>query len=132
MSNTITTFDTKSHHLYIEGFVVRPTGRRYSLNAILDTGAPHSEFSDSFLISTGFLPQKDRSVILKDGLQTQKYGKIILPELEICGRHLLDWKAFVSYFGESWGVDALIGLDFFRKFRVSIDYSKGELVTENF
>lgn len=37
---------------------------------------------------------------------------------------------FVSQFAESWGIDALIGLDFFRKYVVEIDYSRGILITK--
>lgn len=33
----------------------------------------------------------------------------------------------VARFYESWGVDALIGLDFFRPFPVKIDYQRGVL-----
>ena len=36
---------------------------------------------------------------------------------------------FVSHFEQSWGIDALIGLDFFRRFLVTIDYKNGFLVT---
>ncbi len=39
-------------------------------------------------------------------------------------------KVYVSHFEKSWGIKALIGLDFFRYFRVTIDYKAGHLITE--
>ena len=39
------------------------------------------------------------------------------------------FEVFVSHFEQSWGIDALIGLDFFRRFLVTIDYVNGVLVT---
>jgi len=53
-----------------------------------------------------------------------------LPQVEICGRHFDLLEVFVSKLDESWGIDALIGLDFFRKFRVTVDYQIGFLITE--
>ena len=35
-------------------------------------------------------------------------------------------------FEKDWGVDALIGLDFFRHFRVTVDYKAGQIITEQF
>lgn len=63
--------------------------------------------------------------MLNDGLQTQKYGKIILPHIQVCGHTIEKLEVFVSHFEKSWGIDALIGLDFLRQFKVEIDYSKG-------
>lgn len=131
MSTTITTFNTQAHHIYLEGCIKIPHGRLYSLTAILDTGAPRSEFSDLFLISTGLIESKEQSINIAPNLQTQKYGKITLPTLDICGKTLNNMEVFVSHFEQSWGVDALIGLDFFRKFRVTIDYMEGTLQMSN-
>jgi hypothetical protein len=36
----------------------------------------------------------------------------------------------VSRFDPAWGIGALIGLDFFRRFKVTIDYGKAVLVCE--
>ena len=47
-------------------------------------------------------------------------------------RAILDTGAYVSHYEKHWGVDALIGLDFFRQFRVTIDYKVGQIITEPF
>ena len=77
----------------------------------------------------GFLNETKKDVSLKPGLQTQKYGKIILPQLEICGHSINNLEVYVSHFEKSWGIKALIGLDFFRRFKVTVDYGLGQLVT---
>ncbi len=101
----------------------------HSVAGILDTGAPRTEFSDQFLVHTGFMNSTNENVSIKSGLQTQKYGMMTLPSVTICGHQMDDFEVFVSHFEESWGIDALIGLDFFRRFLVTIDYTNGVLVT---
>lgn len=130
MQNTITPFDPKQHHIYIPFFITIPSGRTERLIGILDTGAPRTEFSDSFLVHMGLIKKDDRNIQLKPDMQTQKYGKVILPTAEICGQKIEKFEVFVSRLDTSWGVAALIGLDFFRKFRVTIDYKLGEILTE--
>ncbi len=124
----ITTFDTGASYIFLPIFVIM-NSRRHEFDAILDTGAPLTEFSDQALEYSGFLTAT-KNVSLKEGLQTQKYGKITLPRIQICGHGIERPEVFVSHFEESWGIDALIGLDFFRRFRVEIDYSKGVLISE--
>jgi hypothetical protein len=60
----------------------------------------------------------------KASLETQRYGKLVVPELRVCGQVLIDFETRVSRFEESWGIDALVGLDFFRRFPVTIDYGR--------
>ncbi|RKZ80968.1 MAG: hypothetical protein DRR19_22845 [Candidatus Parabeggiatoa sp. nov. 1] len=87
--------------------VTNPKGIVYNVAGILDTGAPRTEFSDPFLVHSGFLETKSEKVSLKPGLQTQKYGKIILPSVTICLHQIDFFEVFVSHFDSSWGIDAL-------------------------
>lgn len=130
MPNAITTFDSSRHHIYIEFYVTDPSGVRRALVGVVDTGASTTEFSDQFLDHAGFIDFPASSVVIKPNQETQKYAKIVLPRVEICGNLLTDFKAHISRFESHWGFDALIGLDFFKKFRVTIDYQKGQLITE--
>ena len=135
MQDNITFYDTNKHHIHIDMIVTNPKGINYSVAGILDTGAPRTEFSDHFLVHSGFLEIKSEKVSLKSGLQTQKYDKITLPSVTICHHQIDFFEVFVSHFEASKGIDALVGLDFFRSFRVTIDYSNGILLTtpiENF
>lgn len=100
--------------------------------AILDTGAPRTEFSDEALYFAGLLPKTNNEIKIEEGLQTQKYSNIVLPFIEICSHYILDLNVYVSHFDKSWGIDALIGLDFFRRFRVTVDYENSCIVSEPF
>ncbi|GEM_PF-882050 len=129
MLENLTSYNTNQPHIYIELLVTNPKGIVYSATGILDTGAPYTEFSDDFLVYGGFLETKSGKIILKPGLQTQKYGKLILSSVIICQHQIDGFEVCISHFESSWGIDALVGLDFFRRFRVTIDYSNGMLLT---
>jgi len=126
----ITNFDPQERYIYLQIFVADKDGKVRDLLALLDTGAPSTEFSDEALQYLGFLDTASQNVVLKTGLQTQKYGKITLPHLEICSSTLNNLEVYISHFHKSWGINAIIGLDFFRRFRVTVDYSSGQIVTE--
>ena len=130
MPRHITSFDTGQHHIHLEFFITTPQGIRHSVAGILDTGASKTEFSDQFLVLTGCLESRQNDRHIPPGLQTQKYAKMILPAVEICGHTLKRFEVVVSAFEASWGIDALIGLDFFRQVFTSIDYAHGLLITE--
>jgi len=129
MQENRTFYDINKHHIHIDMIVTNPFNIIYNVAGILDTGAPRTEFSDNFLMHSGFIEAKSEKVRLKPGLQTQKYGKIVLPSVTICHHQIDFFEVFVSHFEPSWGIDALVGLDFFRRFRVTIDYSNGILLT---
>jgi predicted aspartyl protease len=125
----ITTFNTGAPYIYLSIFVAAGNNTLHEFDAIFDTGAPRTEFSDTALQYAGFL-SATKPVLLKNGLQTQKYGKIILPQIQVCGHSIGNLEVFVSHFEKSWGIDALIGLDFLRQFKVEIDYSKGCITSD--
>lgn len=128
--SAITTFDTNSRYIIFPIFVTTRNGTRQKFNALLDTGAPTTEFSDEALQHIGFLKETKQDVQLKSGFQTQKYGKITLPCVEICSYPVNNMEVYVSHFDKSWGIKALIGLNFFRQFKVTIDYKLGQIITE--
>lgn len=127
---SFTAFDPDKRYILLPIFVANKKNEIRDFMALLDTGAPSTEFSDEVLQYLGFLDDLNDNVTLKDGLQTQKYGKVILPHLEICSRAVDNLEVYVSHFKKSWGVKALIGLDFFRQFCVTIDYKAGQIITE--
>ena len=126
---TVTKFDQTLRYIYMRIFITGKDGKLQNLLALLDTGAPITEFSDETLQFAGLL-METKDVSLKQGFQTQKYGKAVIPQIEICSHPINNLEVYVSHFDKSWGIDALIGLDFFRRFRTTIDYSKGILATE--
>lgn len=133
MPKTITEFDIKENHIYTFLDVKHPEKETFHrFKAIIDTGAPFTEFVDSALVQAGIIEVSEKEILIKTDLQSQKYGKIIFPEIKICGHVIKDFQTYVSRWSSQWGIGALIGLDFFRKFRVTIDYKKGYLITETY
>lgn len=128
----ITPFDSARHHIHLSAFITTQEGDIFKLRAILDTGAPSTEVSDQFLMHAGLLNARQEGVTVKPSLETQKYSKIRLPIFQICSHKIANMEVYISRFEKSWGIDALIGLDFLRRFRTTIDYQKGQIETEPF
>ena len=124
----ITPFDIGKHHIRVRMVVLSRLGSKHFLNAILDTGAPRTEISDRSLILAGF-PFEMKDVVPGKFQQTRKYAKVRLKNAKLLGQTLEDWVVHISKFDESWGIDALIGLDFFRQFEVRVNYKKREIAT---
>jgi len=125
-----TRFSVNEKYILLSVNVINSIEEPYKVDALLDTGAPSTEFSDDTLQYLGFLQKTRDDVELGDGLQTQKYGRVVLPKIEICSHPIENLEVYVSHFHKSWGIKALIGLDFFRRFRVTIDYKSGHISTE--
>ncbi len=125
-----TNFDPQKRYIFLPIFVADKNGKMRDFQAILDTGAPATEFSDEALQFLGLLDDARQDIELKQGLQTQKYGTVILPHVEICSHSIENLKVYVSHFERSWGIKALVGLDFFRRFRVTIDYRTAQIISE--
>ncbi|RJQ61152.1 MAG: hypothetical protein C4530_06570 [Desulfobacteraceae bacterium] len=84
----ITTFNIKAHYIYLPVFIIIGSAKHLEFDAILDTGAPMTEFSDAALHYAGFLDKVKNDVTIKSGLQTQKYSTVILSQINICGHEI--------------------------------------------
>ena len=125
-----TAFDSKKHHIYLRFAISDLNGVTRYGHGILDTGAPRTEFSDIFLAHIGLLETRIDSEAFPNGQQTLKYHKLKVHSVEICGYHFQNTEFIVSSFERSWGIDALIGLDLFRKCRITIDYSREMIIAD--
>lgn len=132
MQNAVTIFDTSKHHIYLEFEVFGYSGNPHTALGILDTGASKTEFSDKFLEFTGLFKVAEQNLKIKPGLDTQRYAKVSFPQVKICSHSINNFEAFVSRFDKSWGIDALIGLDFFRQFEVTINYQRGHILSQRY
>ncbi|MBI2336692.1 MAG: aspartyl protease family protein [Deltaproteobacteria bacterium] len=113
--------------------IVDKFGIAHTFRGILDTGAPTTEFSDEFLNTIGLLKSNQKlNIEVSPFEQTKKYGKLTIPKIKCLGQEIENVAVRVAKFAEGWGIDALIGLDFFRLFRVTIDYQSGSVITEPF
>jgi predicted aspartyl protease len=126
-----TRFDTSDHHIYVASRLVDWHGVTHAFRAIVDTGAPVTEFSDEFLASIGLIKADDlKAADVSAFEQTKRYAKLTLPKIDCLGQSMENVNIRVSRFAEGWGVDALIGLDFFRQFQVTVNYRNGQIITE--
>lgn len=127
----ITRFDITKYHIHTKLEVISKSGKVTSFSAILDSGASFTELSDKSLQLAGYVIPVDNHIV-KPHQETQKYAKIKLVKSIVLGQELNDWIVYISHFEKSWGIDALIGLDFFRKFEVTVDYQNGHLITKSY
>lgn len=61
----ISTFDTKAPYIYLPIQVIPICGSQHEFDAIFDTGAPRTEFSDRALMYAGFLKVQDRNQLFE-------------------------------------------------------------------
>jgi hypothetical protein len=132
MSKLLIPFDTKRHHIYVEFEIIDHKGIIRNGVGILDTGAPRTEFSDLFLSHAEMFDMHQSEIDLPLGQQSKKYNRVVLPLVSICGYQFQNTEFVVSRFEKSWGIDALIGLDLFRKSRITIDYQSSLIIAESF
>ncbi len=133
MPKLLIPFDSSRHHIYVEFELLDSKGIIRKGRGILDTGAPRTEFADSYLSHLGILEIENNAEMKQpDGHQTKKYQKIILPSVSICGHRFKNTEFIVSRFEKSWGIHALIGLDLFRNARITIDYKSAQIISEPF
>jgi predicted aspartyl protease len=98
------------------------------LRLALDTGATGTVVNVWMLVAVGYDP-----VLVPDRIQvTTASGvefvpRIILNKLEALGQERTGFPVLCHTLPPSTGVDGLLGLDFFRGQRLTIDFSNGQL-----
>ena len=130
MSRFLIPFDSSRHHIYVEFDLLDKKGIIRKGRGILDTGAPRTEFADSYLHHLGMFTSYPSELDIPKEQQTKKYNKIVLPSVIICGFNFKHTEFIVSRFEKSWGIHALIGLDLFKNARITIDYKKSQIISE--
>ena len=81
----ITTFDALAPYIFLPVLVSSSRGTQHEFDAIFDTEAPRTEFSDRALEYTGLL-ESVGEVSIPSGLQTQKYSRVVLPRIRILAK----------------------------------------------
>ena len=118
MPYTTTLFDISKPYIFTDAAVIDNSNEIYDFRGIIDTGAPRTEFADTFLSHAGFIELPKRPISIKNGMPTYKYKKLILPSIKICGQTIKNFEVIVSRFEESWGIEVII------------NYQKGHIITE--
>ena len=104
-----------------------PTGDTHAFLA-LDTGATTTLMDPIVLLSTGF----DPSTATEHVFITAASGVLYVPKVEVnaleaMGIRRPSLKVLAMPLPPSAGIDGLLGLDFFRDKRLTIDFRKGQI-----
>jgi predicted aspartyl protease len=104
-----------------------PTGETH-LRLALDTGATSTVVRVSALISIGIDPVASRMLVqMTTGNSVQQSPKVSVIRIDALGRHQLDFLVIAHTIPASAGVDGVLGLDFLRSRRLTVDFRKGQI-----
>lgn len=101
------------------------------LRLALDTGATQTLVNAGPLLALGYDPalSPDRQQVTT-GSGVEFVPSLTLKTIDALGRHLTDFPALCHTLPPSAGVDGLLGLDFFRGTRLSVDFIDGRITLE--
>jgi predicted aspartyl protease len=101
---------------------------RGRIRLALDTGATFTLIGPSALISTGYDPAgAGERVEITTATGIEYVARLRVTRMIALGRERLNFPVLVHTLPPSAGIDGLLGLDFLRGQRLSIDFSKGEI-----
>jgi hypothetical protein len=118
-------FDPTQGPIVIEAELSGPTGRS-SLRLLLDTGATESLVDPLMLVAVGHDPDTSRDhvqVAMGGGIAT--VPRVTLNRLKAFGKHRVGFRVLSHQLPAAAGVDGLLGLDFFRREILTLDFRAG-------
>ena len=121
------TFNPSRGPIVVEAGLSGPKGQA-DLRLILDTGATTSLIRSTILVAVGYDPDTspDRvTVAMGNGLEL--VPRISLNRLSALGRHRLAFPVLAHSLPPAAGIDGLLGLDFLRGSRLTVDFPAGQV-----
>ena len=120
-------FDPHQGLIIIQGELEGPSGTAI-LRLALDTGATGTLINVGMLVSIGYDPSlaPDR-VQVTTGSGVEFVPRIRLNKITALGQEQTDFAVLCHTLPPSATVDGLLGLDFFRGQKITIDFNKGEI-----
>lgn len=120
-------FDPQHGLVIVHAQIVGPSGVAV-LRLALDTGATTTLINAGMLFSLGYDPgSAGERVQITTGSGVEFVPQVSLEKVVALGRELSDFPVLSHTLPPSSGVDGLLGLDFFRGQKLSIDFSEGEI-----
>lgn len=123
-------FDPDRGHILVPTVIITLTGM-HMMRLPLDTGSTHSVLSRDSLAGYGLKPDRGtphRRIITGSGRTSAP--TIIIPELRVGAISLLNFQVFAMDFPERAGIEGVLGLDFLRGRKVTLDFRQGLLDIE--
>jgi predicted aspartyl protease len=120
-------FDPQRGLIVIRAELTGPSGSGI-LQLALDTGATSTLVNVAMLVAIGYDPALAATrVQVTTGSGVEFAPRIELKRLTALGQERLDLPVLGHTLPPSSGVDGLLGLDFFRGLRLTIDFGAGQL-----
>jgi predicted aspartyl protease len=118
-------FDPAANSIILPVTLVGPL-RSLDVSLVLDTGAVQTLIAESLLKAIGYDPAaapKTKSIITASGVVS--VPEITIGSIEALGKSRNDFAVIAHTLPPSAGVDGLLGVDFFRGERLTIDFANG-------
>ncbi len=120
-------FRTDSGLVLVEAEVSGPSGK-VAARLVLDTGATSTTLNVKLLRSIGYDPQDvGEFVRMTTGSAVERVPRLMVNRLSALGRHAIGSRVLAHDLPPGAAVDGLIGLDFLRGSRLTIDFRTGQI-----
>ena len=125
-----TAFDPTEGLVVVSACVWGPSGDRV-LRLALDTGATSTILSSAILVAVGYAPAPSgERVRMTTGSGVEYVPLVNVERILALGTQQMDFPVISHTLPPTASVDGLVGLDFFREQRLTIDFRAGEITLE--
>jgi predicted aspartyl protease len=120
-------FDPKEHLVFVTARIVGPAGD-VAVHLALDTGASSTLIAWNALKLAGYGPDNQSSQVeMITGSGIEQVPKIKLKQIDSLGKRRRGLEVVAHTLPPGARIDGLLGLDFFRKLRLAIDFRKNTI-----
>lgn len=97
---------------------------------VLDTGASFVVLPWKLAVAIGLQIDPEKTIQTTTATTLETVPKVIIPEISVLGKKVRMVEAIIKDLPPEAPVDGLLGLSFLKNFKLTIDFSKGELILE--
>jgi hypothetical protein len=125
-------FEPSAHQILITGLLEGPQGRVRRVRYLLDTGTPHTVFDAPITDSIGFGPDLMTGTSRLWGVSGVSVGYVVrAARVRVLSREVHGYPVAVHDLPNDLGVEALLGLDFFKACFLGIDFRVGLITVDS-
>lgn len=124
-------FDPTGDQILIPGLITGPRGKVRRVRFLVDTGTPHTVVDAPLTDEIGCGAHQAVGKSRLWGVSGISTGYVVrAPRVRVLGRDMLDYPIAIHDLPNDLGVEALLGLDFFRGCFLGIDFRDGSIRVE--